>query len=80
MAKTIDDVEIVYNVIAGKDNKDGTSIDTDTYKEKEIKNKPTIGVPRHFLKGDGINKEVLNLFLKTQSLQNYGKSYLVKQQ
>jgi aspartyl-tRNA(Asn)/glutamyl-tRNA(Gln) amidotransferase subunit A len=78
IAKTVDDTEIVYSVIAGKDRKDGTSIDTNTYKEKEIKGKPVIGVPRHFLKGDGINKEVLNSFEK--ALESYkAKGYEIKE-
>ncbi len=78
IAKTVDDTEIVYSVIAGKDSKDGTSIDTNTYKEKEIKGKPVIGVPRHFLKGDGINKEVLNSFEK--ALESYkAKGYEIKE-
>ncbi len=69
IAKTVSDAEIVYKVIAGKDEKDGTTIDIDTYKEKKIKAKPVIGVPRHFLKGDGINKDVLSAFEK--SLETY---------
>jgi len=78
IAKTVDDIEIVYNVIAGKDEKDGTSIDKNTYKEKEIKKKPVIGVPRHFLTGDGINKEVLNSF--ENALEKYkAKGYEIKE-
>jgi len=78
ITKTVSDAEIVYKVIAGKDEKDGTSIDVDTYKEKKIKSKPVIGVPRHFLTGDGINKDVLIAFEKT--LQIYKeKGYEIKE-
>ena len=59
IAKNIEDAEIVYNAIAGKDPKDGTTIDQNTYTAKPIKGKPVIGVPRHFLSGDGIDKDVL---------------------
>jgi aspartyl-tRNA(Asn)/glutamyl-tRNA(Gln) amidotransferase subunit A len=78
IAKTVSDVEIVYKAIAGKDEKDGTTIDIDTYKEKKIKAKPVIGVPRHFLTGDGINKDVLSAFEK--SLETYRKmGYEIKE-
>jgi len=76
IAKTVDGVEIIYNIISGKDDKDGTSIDANTY--KDIKNKPVIGVPRDFLGGDGINKEVLDSFEK--ALENYKtKGYEIKE-
>lgn len=61
-AKTVTDTEIIYNVIKGKDIKDGTTIADDTYKVKKTGNKPKIGVPRHFLGGDGIDKDVLKNF------------------
>lgn len=77
IAKTVSDAEIVYEIIAGKDLKDGTSIDVDTYKEKKLKNKPVIGVPRHFLTG-GIDKDVFINFEKT--LQTYKeRGYEIKE-
>lgn len=69
ITKTVSDAEIVYKVISGKDEKDGTTIDIDTYKEKKIKTKPIIGVPKHFLAGDGIDKDVISAFEK--SLEKY---------
>jgi aspartyl-tRNA(Asn)/glutamyl-tRNA(Gln) amidotransferase subunit A len=86
ITKNVDDAEIVYNAIAGKDPKDGTTIGEDTYEQKGkqnneqkiSKNKPTIGVPRHFLTGDGINKDVLVAF--ENSLDKYKKAgYEIKE-
>ena len=86
ITKNVDDAEIVYNAIAGKDPKDGTTIGEDTYEQKGkqkneqkiSKNKPTIGVPRHFLTGDGINKDVLVAF--ENSLNKYKKAgYEIKE-
>jgi aspartyl-tRNA(Asn)/glutamyl-tRNA(Gln) amidotransferase subunit A len=63
-AKTVEDAEIVLECVSGKDEKDGTTIDNDTYAKVPLigKKKPTIGIPRHFLGGDGINKEVMKVF------------------
>ena len=47
--KTISDTEILYNVIAGKDENDGTTISDDTYKTERVgTKKPVLGVPRKF--------------------------------
>lgn len=62
MGKTMNDIEIIYNTIKGQDIKDGTTIKEDTYKTKRIGKKPIIGIPRHFLGGDGIHKDVLKNF------------------
>ena len=78
ITKNVDDAKIVYTAIAGKDSKDGTTIDVDTYKIKKINKKPIIGVPRHFLKGDGINKDVLEAFEKTLEIYK-SKGYEVKE-
>jgi aspartyl-tRNA(Asn)/glutamyl-tRNA(Gln) amidotransferase subunit A len=82
MAKTVTDAEIVFNVIKGKDINDGTTIDENTYgaqgegREAQTGRK-TIGVPRHFLKGDGIDPEVLKAF--DQSLKKLeSKGYEIK--
>lgn len=76
--KTTEDCEIVYGVIHGKDAKDGTTIDDKTYKPARIgTKKPTIGVPRHFLKGDGIDADTLKAFETT--LADYkAKGYEIK--
>lgn len=78
IAKTVNDVEIVYKIISGKDKNDGTTIDEDTYKKKTIKGKPIIGIPKHFLSGDGIDKDVLNSF--EDSIKIYKKmGYEIKE-
>ncbi|MEN9524005.1 MAG: hypothetical protein RL536_74 [Candidatus Parcubacteria bacterium] len=68
--KTVQDVEIVYNAIKGKDELDGTTIDDGRLARRDLATsgstlKPTIGVPWHFLKGDGISKDVLDNFKKS---------------
>lgn len=61
--KTVADAEIIFNVIKGKDANDGTTISEKTYKLERVgKKKPVIGVPRHFLGGDGIAKSVMSNF------------------
>lgn len=61
IAKNVTDTEILFNMIKGKDAYDSTSIEVNpqpTTNNQQLK----IGVPRHFLKGDGIDKEVMSLF------------------
>jgi aspartyl-tRNA(Asn)/glutamyl-tRNA(Gln) amidotransferase subunit A len=93
MAKTVTECEIVFNVITGKDAKDGTTFDERTYGGKvkrqivkgksEVSNskgsdsKMTIGVPRDFLKGDGIDPAVLQAFEKALG-EFKAKGYTVK--
>lgn len=61
--KNVTDVEIIYDAIKGQDALDGTTISEKTYIPKRVgKKKPVIGVPRHFLTGDGIVKDVLTNF------------------
>ena len=75
IGKTVSDCEIVFNAIKGQDSKDGTTFGENTYPVKRIgKNKPIIGVPRDFLKGDGIDPTNLKLFeisLKTLKAKGY---------
>jgi aspartyl-tRNA(Asn)/glutamyl-tRNA(Gln) amidotransferase subunit A len=61
-AKTVTDAEIIYNIISGVDKRDSTTIKGDTYKIKKLFSKPVIGIPRHFLGGDGIDKDTLKNF------------------
>jgi len=63
MGKTVEDVETLYNTIYGHDAMDSTSL-TDEFRNTFHKNplKKKIGVPREFLKGEGINEEVLKNF------------------
>ncbi len=57
-AKTVTDAEILFDAMKGKDRYDSTSVDT------PAPGKPAkaIGIPRHFLKGDGIDPEVMKAF------------------
>lgn len=62
MARTVRDVEIIFNSIAKHDKKDSTSIpDEKRILENKIFRKK-IGVPREFLNGGGVDKKVLDNF------------------
>jgi len=88
MGKTVGDCETVFNIIKGRDVKDGTTIGEETY-EKNVKvqssnvksnpkSKPVIGVPRHFLGGDGIDKSVMEAF--NRSVEQFkAKGYEIKE-
>ena len=74
MGKTVEDVEILYNIISGHDVKDSTSLSDEfrsNFKQDPIKKR--IGVPRAFLSGGGINQEVLENFEEScKKLKNSG--------
>lgn len=72
-AKTVGDAEIIFNAIKGKDPLDSTTISEQTYPEKKAQpnKKLIIGVPRHFLGGDGIDAAVLENF--NESLEKFKK-------
>ncbi len=59
IAKTVEDAELIFNTIRGKDPHDSTSIDESIY-TNVAKNKK-IGVPRALLK-EGVDKDVLAAF------------------
>jgi aspartyl-tRNA(Asn)/glutamyl-tRNA(Gln) amidotransferase subunit A len=59
-AKTVRDAQILFDAMKGKDRYDSTSIDS--HMESSPKSKFTIGIPRHFLKGEGIDKDVMKVF------------------
>jgi len=62
--KTVEDSEIVFGVLAKEDVKDSTCVKmSDRICDKKEVRK--IGVPRSFLKGEGINKETLENFEKS---------------
>lgn len=62
--KSVEDSEIVFNALAKEDTKDSTCVlEKDRICEKKGVRK--IGVPRSFLKGEGINKETLDNFEKS---------------
>jgi aspartyl-tRNA(Asn)/glutamyl-tRNA(Gln) amidotransferase subunit A len=69
VTKTVTDAEILFNVMKGKDSYDSTSIDVDSARASgpngtvaRAGRKPVIGVPRHFLGGDGIDPAVIATF------------------
>ncbi len=59
-ARTVEDAEIIFNAIKGKDVFDSTSVETSASQTKVKK----IGVPRHLLK-EGIDADVLEKFEQT---------------
>jgi aspartyl-tRNA(Asn)/glutamyl-tRNA(Gln) amidotransferase subunit A len=61
IGKTVRDVEILYDATSRYDSNDSTSIPKEK-RDNSSKMKKKIGVPRSFLKGDGIDKEVLKNF------------------
>ena len=65
--KNVTDVETVFNTIKGLDKKDSTTIDDNTYEVKT--NKKKIGIPKHFLNGDGISKDIMKNF--EESLEKF---------
>ncbi len=69
--KTVEDTQILFRVLAGKDPLDSTSIDMSVYPKKvEIKR---IGVPRHLF--EGVDSDVLTRFDEAlQSLSSRGYS------
>ncbi len=79
LAKNVSDCEEIFAVISGKDPKDSQTIDGATHPQKRIgTKKPIIGVPRHFLSGDGIDKEVMKAF--EASLASFkAKGYEIKE-
>ncbi len=59
LAKTVDDAQILFEVIRGHDTRDATSLPDDVFgSAREVKR---IGVPRHFLR-EGIDADVLAIF------------------
>lgn len=77
--KTVADTEIIFNIIKGKDSQDGTTISGATYSPKKVgSQKPVIGVPRHFLGGEGLSKDVVANF--EESLKKFEKlGYEIKE-
>jgi len=59
LTHTVADAECMHTVIAGPDSMDATTISDDTYPEVPIKDTYTVGVPRSFLSGEGIDADVL---------------------
>ena len=60
--KNVNDVQILYDAIVGYDEKDSTSIPEEMRQIKKDPIKKRIAVPREFLNGEGVDKEVLKNF------------------
>ena len=60
--KNVEDTEILFNAITGYDKKDSTSIPNELRNIKKEPLKRRIAVPREFLNGEGVSKEVLENF------------------
>ena len=63
-AKTVSDVETLYNVIKGEDRMDSTTISENTYSATKNFEKK-IGVPRKFVESEGVSAEVKKNFAET---------------
>ncbi len=61
LTNSVADAETIFKVIAGKDEKDMTTIGPDTYPKVSVKETYTFGVPRSFL-GQGVDPDVMTLF------------------
>jgi aspartyl-tRNA(Asn)/glutamyl-tRNA(Gln) amidotransferase subunit A len=59
LAQTVEDAELLFNTIRGKDALDSTSISPADFPKKNATKK--IGVPRHLMK-EGIDKDVMERF------------------
>ncbi len=60
-AKTVEDAEIIFNVIKGHDPMDSTSIPNNLTK-KEVKKPKVIGIPVDFVRSKGVGPRVLENF------------------
>lgn len=61
--KTVEDAEIVFDIISKHDDRDATNIPDEKRKEvAKANNKKVIGIPRDFLAMEGIDGEVLENF------------------
>ncbi len=84
IAKNVDDAQIIFDFIAGKDVMDSTTIDhlpsktQDSSLEKEEIKTLRIGIPKEAMKADGLNPEVLKNF--NESVEKFKKiGYEVKE-
>lgn len=60
-AKTVEDAEILYDVVKGLDPMDSTTIDEDTYRDTKKFSK-IIGIPREFIDTDALDPETKKNF------------------
>ncbi len=72
IAKTVEDAEIIFDCIHGKDVCDSTSIDLNATSYKLQATSLRVGVPRSFVEKEGIDAEVLKNF--NESLEQLKKA------
>ncbi len=63
--KTVEDSEIIFNIIKGHDDKDSTSVPDIFYEKESLGREMTIGVPEGFVKSEGIDASVAANFKET---------------
>lgn len=61
LTNSVEDAELIHNIMSGLDKMDATTITEDTYPEVPKKDSYTFGIPRHFL-AEGIDEDVLKVF------------------
>jgi len=62
MARTVGDVEILFEAIKGQDSMDSTTLRADLYPKRDLGSVKKIGVPKDFLKVGGIDPKTLKNF------------------
>ena len=62
LAKTVEDAEIIFDAIKGKDPFDSTTISIDTDRKSDNETRKAIGVPLDFLESGGLDKKVRKNF------------------
>ncbi|MFA5889255.1 MAG: Asp-tRNA(Asn)/Glu-tRNA(Gln) amidotransferase subunit GatA [Candidatus Paceibacterota bacterium] len=73
IAKTVTDVEIIFDTIKGNDPLDSTTITETTYPQKTKKERLLIGVPWDLIDGEGIDVGVKDNFKKSvKDLESLG--------
>jgi len=61
ITKSVDDAKIIFDYLKGEDKMDSQTIPEKILKEVEVKEKMTIGIPRHFMK-EGVDVDVMKNF------------------
>ena len=62
LAKTVEDLEILYEAIRGRDPLDSTTIPDDLYPKKAVPQRLRVGVPQQMISREGIDAEVRAAF------------------
>ncbi len=61
LTNSVEDAELLFEIMSGQDSYDMTTISPTTYPAKEIKETYTFGIPRKFL-GNGVDADVVEKF------------------